>query len=291
MSHRLTRLAILALLVPAAPVASLLAACGGAAGAVIEPASAATGDDPAVAAATTTDATGLTAVFPGETMRFEVRMAGVLAGEASFTTGEPGLVDGRHAIAMSSRVGTAGAFALVKDIRDDATSIIDLDTLRPISTIGDVRFGDKVGHSEARYEEGRARIAYTPAGQRPRELVYDFRGQTVHDAHSAMAAMRVWPAELGASRVLWVLGGRRIWRAEITVGGREVIGTALGNQPALRFDGVSARAKPDMTLDTSKPPRTFSVWVSDDADRVPLRIVAHTELGDVQIELVDYQRA
>ena len=39
-----------------------------------------------------------------------------------------------------------------------------------------------------------------------------------------------------------------------------------------------------------KATRTFSVWLSDDADRVPLRVVGHTELGDVTMELVEYTR-
>ena len=108
-------------------------------------------------------------------------------------------------------------------------------------------------------------------------------------AEGAFAAMRVWPAELGSTRTLWVLGGRHIWKAELKVADREVIGTALGNLAALRFEGVSTRARPDMSMEPNRPPRTFSVWVSDDADRVPLKIVAHTELGDVTIDLVDYQ--
>ncbi|HVV86441.1 MAG TPA: DUF3108 domain-containing protein [Kofleriaceae bacterium] len=268
---------------------SLVGACGGAAAGVLEP-----DVEPAPAASTAAAPTvdpALTAFYPGENMRFEVRMAGVLAGEATFTTGEPGLVDGHRAIAVTSRIGTAGAAALVKDIRDDATSVIDLDTLMPLSTIGDVQFGPKTGHTEATYHGGSATILSSATGQASHTLVYDFRGQTIHDAHSAMAAMRVWPAEPGAHRELWVLGGRRIWKAEITVGGREVIGTALGNQATLRFDGVSARARPDLSIDDSRPPRTFSVWVSDDADRVPLKIVAHTELGDVTIDLVDYHRS
>ena len=265
----------------------VVSACGGATAGVFDPDSAT--DEP-VGAAAPADS-GLSAFLPGETMRFELRMAGVLAGEGAFTTGEPAVVDGHHAIAVSSRINTAGAFALIKDIRDEATSVIDLDTLLPMSTSGEVRFGGKAAHSQATYTGGKALIQHTAAGQDTRSMVYDFRGETVHDAHSAMAAMRIWPAELGSKRVFWVLGGRRIWRAEITVSGREVLGTALGNQAALRFEGVSARARPDMTIDPARPPRTFVVWVSDDADRVPLRIVAHTELGDLVIELVDYQRS
>ena len=128
-------------------LSAVVVGCGGAAAGILDPDPAPAASEPTVVVAAAVDPT-LTAVFPGETMRFEVRMAGVLAGEASFATGEPGLVDGRRAIALSSRVGTAGAFALIKDIRDDATTIIDLDSLRPISTVGDVRFGGKAAHTE-----------------------------------------------------------------------------------------------------------------------------------------------
>lgn len=267
---------------------SLLGACGGAAAGMLDPAP--TGGPESPVAATATTAAGLTALEPGETMQFEVRIAGVLAGEAAFSTGEISVVDGRRTISVSSRVATAGAFALIKNIRDEATALIDLDTMAPISTTGDVRFGAKAAHHEATFGDGKATVQHTPAGQPPRVINYDFKGETVHDFHSAMAAMRVWPAELGTGRVMWVLGGRRLWRVEINVTGRELIGTALGNQAALRFDGISARARPDMTVDTALKMRAFSVWVSDDADRVPLKLIATTEVGDVTMDLIAFQR-
>jgi hypothetical protein len=242
------------------PLLVFVGGCGGAAAGVLEPDLTGAGAEPVTAGAVVDP--DLVAVHPGESMRFEVRMAGVLAGDATFTAGEPGEQGGRRAIALSSRVGTAGAFALVKDIRDDATSVLDLDTLLPVSTTSDVRFGGKVIHTEAHFGDGKVAIDYTPHGQGTRRLTYDLRGETVHDFHSAMAVMRIWPAELGTRRVVWALGGRRLWRAEIEVVGRDVI----------------------------RKPRSFTIWVSDDADRVPLRVVAHTELGDVTIDLIEYQR-
>jgi hypothetical protein len=50
------------------------------------------------------------------------------------------------------------------------------------------------------------------------------------------------------------------------------------------------RARPDLTPEPNRPARSFTVWLSDDADRVPLRFSAHTELGEISIELVDYER-
>ena len=52
----------------------------------------------------------------------------------------------------------------------------------------------------------------------------------------------------------------------------------------------ATRAFANRTLDTKRKPRTFTVWMSDDADRVPFRVSAGTELGDVVIDLVDYVR-
>jgi hypothetical protein len=66
--------------------------------------------------------------------------------------------------------------------------------------------------------------------------------------------------------------------------------TALGNVVAVRLDGVSQRVSRRLKPESHKKPRTFSVWMSDDADRVPLKIVAYTELGDIVIDLTGYER-
>jgi len=256
-----------------------VAACGGALGDAAEPEV----EVPALL-------DRLEAVHPGETMRFEVRLAGVLGGEASFETGQPTLQDGRAVVAVASRVHSAGALALVKDVRDDAVTILELATLAPLSTSSDVRANPRDYHGETRYDGGRATLVFTPGKGPAQTHHYDFGDERVDDSHSAMFAMRVWQAEPGATRTLWVLGGRRVWQAAMTMGERETIDTYVGQQPAIRIDGVARRASADRTIDVGKPPRTFSVWLSDDADRVPFRFVATTELGDIVIELVDYQR-
>ncbi len=255
------------------------AACGGSLGDVAEPV------EPIDAVADP-----LEAIHPGETMRFEVRLAGVLGGEASFTTGEPTTRDGRTTIVLASRLRSAGALALVKDIRDEATTILDLATRAPLATTSDVRANPRDYHSETTYVGNTATLAYTPKKGDPLTLHYDFGAEAIHDAHSAMIELRVWDAAPGTERTLWVLGGRRVWRAAMTMAEPEVIDTYVGNQPAIRIDGIATRAHANLTIDPARKPRTFSVWLSDDADRVPFRVVAKTELGDVVIELVDYQR-
>ncbi len=226
----------------------------------------------------------------GEALAFEVRLAGVLAGEAQLAVGAPGLDGGRPAIPVTSTIRSAGPFALIREVRDDVTSIIDLERMRPIRTTSDVVFGARRFHAETAFSDHGARIELTPAGESTRTLVYDFGEAVVHDAHSAMALIRTWTAEPGERIGLWVIGGRRIWRTEVWSVGPEVIGTRLGNQHALRLDGTSQRTRADLTPEPNKPPRAFSVWLSDDADRVPLRFLARTELGEITIDLVAYER-
>jgi hypothetical protein len=228
---------------------------------------------------------------PGESMAFEVRLGGVLAGEAALAVGEIGEVEGKRAVVVKSRAATAGAAALIKKITDEATTVIDMDSGRPIQLDTLVEMGSKRTVATAKFTGTIADITYTRSDDpKPHTYKINFGTNTVHDTHSAMAQVRGWRPTPGTTRSVFVVGGRRLWRVDVRYLGTETIGTALGNRSAIKFEGASFRARPNFTIETDKPMRTFTVWLSDDADRVPLRVTANTELGEVAVELTDYQR-
>src|SRR5258707_8340332 len=70
---------------------------------------------------------------PGEAMAFEVRLAGLVAGEAQLAVGALGAYEGHRAVVVKSRAATAGAAAMIRHIVDEATTVIDLDTGRPLA--------------------------------------------------------------------------------------------------------------------------------------------------------------
>lgn len=230
---------------------------------------------------------------PGETMAFEVRLAGILAGEAQLAVGQLGDYEGHRAVVVKSRAATAGAAALVKHIVDEATTWIDMDTGRPLALETLVEQGDSRVTATAKFTGTVAEITYTRSEDKakdPHTLKVDFGKVTVHDAHSAMAQLRGWRATPGTTRSVFVVGGRRLWRVDVTYVGEDTIGSAIGNRRAVHFTGESYRTKGDLTPESAKPSRTFSVWLSDDADRVPLKVTAHTELGDIVMDLTEYSR-
>ena len=229
---------------------------------------------------------------PGETMAFEVRLGGVLAGEAELAVGQIGQVEGHRAIVVKSRAATAGAVRLFKNLVDEATTTIDVDSGRPLVLDTSVVLNDKTTTAQARFTGSVANVVYTrPGDPKPHTYRVDFGAVTVHDSHSAMAQMRGWRAAAGTTKQIYVVGGRRLWRVDMTFVGNEVVGSAVGNRRAVHLAGSAYRAKPNLALEgTGKPTRTFDVWISDDADRVPLKMTAHTELGDVAMELTEYNR-
>ncbi len=231
-------------------------------------------------------------LFPGETMAFEVQLGGVLVGEAQLAVGEIGIVDGRRAVVVRSRAATAGAAALVRNIVDEATSLIDADTGRPITVETNVVMGDKRISANAAFGAAAATVTYRRNTETaPHTMKINFGANTLLDPHTAMAQLRGWKAAPGTTRTVFAIGGRRLWRVDVKYVGQDTIGSAaLGNRRAVVFDGTSYRARRDLTVEANRPTRTFRVWLSDDADRVPLQVIAKTELGDVVMSLVDYGR-
>jgi hypothetical protein len=259
----------------------LLAGCAGAEAMTLPPPSAVKSSAPA-------DEVGLS---PGENMAFEVRVAGILAGEAQLAVGELGDYGGHRAVVVKSRAETAGAGALFRHIVDEATTVIDMDTGRPLALETLVEQGATRTTGIATFTGNAADITYVRSGETtPHRQKIDLGKAPVHDAHSAMAQLRGWRAAPGTTRSVFVIGGRRPWRVDVTYVGEDTIGSAIGNRRAVHFAGKSYHTTRTLEAETKDPSRTFSVWLSDDADRVPLKVTATTELGDIVIDLTEYNR-
>ncbi len=227
----------------------------------------------------------------GESMAFEVRIGGILAGEAALAVGQAGDVDGHHAIVVKSRGATAGAVDLLRHIVDEATTTIDIDSGRPISVDSLVEENGKRTTARAVFGAKRVSITYAREGEPAHEVgLPNSATAAVLDMHAAMGQLRGWKATAGATRTVYVVGGRRLWRIDLRYIGDTTVASAVGNRHAVQFDGQSFRARGNLTLESTTAARTFSVWLSDDADRVPLQVSAHTELGDITMNLTDYQR-
>lgn len=229
----------------------------------------------------------------GENMYWELSLHGVVGGEAVISVGSPGLLNDRQAIVVRSRVTSSGVARLIKTIRDDVTTWIDLESSLPVHISSKLKFGDRETDIETHFRDNKTGFdyEYQRHGKSTHKRAQPIpEGVPVHDAHSVIGVLRAWEPADGTRAYFYVVGGRRIWHNTIVFVGRGAIRTAMGTFPAIRIDGIATRLTSRLAVDERKKPRSYSVWFSDDANRVPLRMTASTEYGPVQAELVDYDR-
>lgn len=191
---------------------------------------------------------------PGETMEFVITLRGITVGRVQTAVGQPGTIDGRSAVIVKSRATAEGMIAVFTEYLGELTTTLDLEAGVPIDMRKEewIVFRGKRDHNE--YHR-------------------TWEDDGTHDFHSAAGVLRGWrsrPGERGAAR-MWFGGGVEV---EVVDAGRMIFPT--GNRPAVRYDGTVAD-------------RRFTVWISDDAARVPLRMHATTKWGAVEAELVHYE--
>lgn len=115
--------------------------------------------------------------------------------------------------------------------------------------------------------------------------------QPTFDPIGFLLRLRIAPPAPGQTQVLQVMEGRALWRATLTTAGTQPLPDSAAGTSALRIDG---RLDPifydGRSDDSDRPHRTFTLWLSNDAARVPLRLSVPVGIGDVVVELVEVQR-
>lgn len=226
----------------------------------------------------------------GESMTWEVTFLGVTGGRARLAVGAPGMVDGHQIVPVAAQAESAGVLAAIKRMRDSVESRIDLRSGLPTLTESEVELKDKTLAVRATRREGQAIVDLVVRRGQAREVKTTRTLPVVatHDPISAILRLRGFRAPEGTRAIFHTLGGLRVWRTEVLIAGTEDIDGPLGKRPAVKLVGVSRRMT-GQHLDANHKARTFTVWFSDDDARVPLKIEAHTELGDIVVTATSHE--
>jgi hypothetical protein len=224
-------------------------------------------------------------LFGGERLTGQVVILGIPAAEATISIdggchAEPGPVT----ILTSARA--TGLFALL------AHSWMTMDTVL-VPTLGlpdsghtEVEIGKKHRKYTVAHGPGLYRYEYLRSDGPPiNEVVPLPPGVRAHDLHTAVLLLRSWRPPPGTKGDFLVVLGRRLWHVDLVFQGPDVAVMNDGPRPAVLIEGLARRLDGDPR---ERPERRFRVWVSDDVDRVPLRALAESEFGNVQLEATSY---
>jgi hypothetical protein len=105
------------------------------------------------------------------------------------------------------------------------------------------------------------------------------------DLHSAALYLRSQPLKEGSVYRLAVYPATNAYLATVTVTGREKISVRAGTYNAIKLDLQLKRIGKHLELEPHKKFRRATIWVSDDAERLILRIDAQIFVGTVFAEL------
>ncbi|HTL38617.1 MAG TPA: DUF3108 domain-containing protein [Kofleriaceae bacterium] len=232
-------------------------------------------------------------VTPGERMSYVLKLGGMSLATYDLGVGEVADLDGKQAIIVQGHAKSSGFAAIVKNVDDTYTSWIDAQTGRSLRWLVDEQTSDG-----ANRERTDAQLGKRDGNTVPVEVAVDGKQNSepqtvsmkdVWDYNAFLIVLRSWEAPRGSSVEADVFRSRYMWHTKVTVVGKETLATELGDFPTLRIDGESYRINRNGSKDTSIEPREFTLWISDDASRVPLQTTAHTDYGEVTLSIVEYQ--
>jgi hypothetical protein len=233
-------------------------------------------------------------VAPGERMSYRLTMHDLEVATFTIVIGEVAELEGRKVVVVQSGVQSSSLASLVKKVEDNFTSWIDVATTRPVL----FRSAELATADDPTIEATDSEAGTIADGGFTVRVTRDGVDQSVDkqvigelplfDLNGFLIALRTWEVPPGTVGRADVIRSRFLWRTEVTMVGFENVVTELGELPALRIDGISQRIGRDGQLDPRSDRRKYSLWISDDADRVPLAIVARTDYGDLRMDIVEY---
>jgi hypothetical protein len=130
-----------------------------------------------------------------------------------------------------------------------------------------------------------------PGGARPRELASLNLAAPLLDPLGFLLRLRVEPGPRDRPQVLYVLDGQALWRVTITNAGRVTPPENAAPVPMVRLDAEAEPVHWNGTPDVGeRKHRSFKLWLSDDAARVPLRLEMPVGIADVVVALTEISR-
>ena len=116
---------------------------------------------------------------------------------------------------------------------------------------------------------------------------FDF--PNVWSLNSALLYLRTQPLANGAVQRIVIYPATSAYLATVSVVGREHITVPTGSYEAIKVDVQLKKIGKKRELEPHKKFRRATVWLSDDSDRIPLRIETQVFIGTVFAELQSVQ--
>ncbi len=224
-----------------------------------------------------------------EPMRATYRFSwnGIEAGRGYFVYSRP---DASH-LRLEAKLSSTGLARTFWPMDSTTSSIASLETFRPVRLEQEERYRRDRRITRIDFADDHLlRERYKVPDKSPRQGVKRIRLAHAHDLQSALLYLRSQPLSHGEMVRLIVYPQGTAYLATIRVTGRERVRVPAGEFPAIRLDLHLVQINKKRELEANKKVRRTTGWISDDADRLLLKIDAEIFIGSVQCELVALEK-
>jgi regulation of enolase protein 1 (concanavalin A-like superfamily) len=165
-------------------------------------------------------------------------------------------------------------------------AIANSQTLRPIETQQTENYRQKKLVTRLTFTNKGVTGARTESrGESTATKTRKFNFTDLFDLHSAMLYLRSQPLTDGSVHRVVVYAATNAYLATVTVVGRDEISVRAGTYKAIKVDLRLDRVGKHLELEPHRKFRRATIWVSDDRDRILLRVEAQIFVGTVFAEL------
>lgn len=223
----------------------------------------------------------------GETLSYEGKLSKIISGisVADLDLRVKG-IDGSSDLLIEAEARSKGT--LLKLFRftflQQISSTVNSGDFFAIRTVKHDVQKERVRDSEAAFDYGERRVTYTEVNPKepmrpPRTIASELSGET-HDIISAIYQLRMVPLKVGDSFEMAVSDSGLVYNIPVKVAARERQKTSIGRvwcfriEPAIFGPGRFIEQEGSMTI-----------WITDDARRLPVRSVVKTSFGKLDIRI------
>ena len=165
-------------------------------------------------------------------------------------------------------------------------AVANSQTLAPIETQQSENYRSKKIATHLTFtNSGVTRVRTEGEGAAAKTTKRDFTLPNLFDLHSAALYLRSQSLKPGSVYRLAIYAATNAYLATVTVTGREKSSVHAGTYNAIKLDLRLKRIGKQLELEPHKKFRRATIWVSDDAERLILRIDAQIFVGTVFAEL------
>lgn len=223
----------------------------------------------------------------GETLTYEGKVSKIIRGIAvadlSFTLKKDPKSDDYLVRAEAKSKGTLLKFFRFSFVQEVESSI-DSDNFRALRTVKHDVQKERVRDSEAVFDYKERRVTYVETdpndSMRPPRRIASEIDTVSHDLVSGLYSLRLMPLAVGKSFRMSVSDSGLVYEIPVRVTAREQQKTIFGRQWCFRIEplvfgtGRLIEREGDMTI-----------WITDDARRLPVRSVVNSPYGKIDIRL------